>query len=333
MASLLPYSEENFGILTDDDLYLDCILVKPVNLKDENLRALRVWVPKYPLTKTSVITCARQEVRSYGPDGKVAHLIFDLRGTGDSEGSLGDENFQLDLQAITAWAGERFGKTNFAFLGYPTSEFGRVNLWPLRPGSMMETYYYLPSGNHPNPPCVLYLSTYGIFSRADDALCVGLAANGYHVYGLDPLRYLLHASVSSRLTPEDLYEDLRILIQMLPGEPMLITQPLASGLGLVWAAGVKRIKGVLAIGKAQAGLSQQHIFQNSNPYTYLVHRHAAKIAPRPVALIQHKNHPLGGDEDELAMLYQSSKAPHRLERPDQLTAEFLVSLLKWAQNP
>ena len=76
--SSLTYIEETFGILTDDELYLDCILVKQANVSDADLRVLRVWVPKYPLTKTSVLTCARQEVQSYGPDGTIAHLVFDL---------------------------------------------------------------------------------------------------------------------------------------------------------------------------------------------------------------------------------------------------------------
>lgn len=332
MASLLPYVEESFGILTDDDLYLDCVLVKPANLKDENLKVLRVWVPKFPLTKSSIINCARQEVRSYGPDGKIAHLVFDLRGTGDSEGGMGDQNFHLDLQAVSSWAEERFGKINFGFLGFPTSEEGRVNLWPLRPGSMMESYYYVPTGNTPNPPCILYLSSYGNFSRTDDALCVSLAEAGYHVYGLDPLRYLLHASANSKLNPDDLYEDLRILIQMLPSNPIVVAQPLASGLAMIWAAGVKKLQGLVGIGRSQAGLAPSHIFHNNNPYTYLVHRHVAKIAPRPLVLVLHKNHPLGGDDDELATLYQSSKPPHRFERVDQVNSAFLLEMIKWIRE-
>jgi len=36
MSITKTYVEENFGILTDDDLYLDAVLVKPVNLTDEN---------------------------------------------------------------------------------------------------------------------------------------------------------------------------------------------------------------------------------------------------------------------------------------------------------
>ena len=71
------YVEEQFGILTDDDLYLDCVLVRPAEMEDENLRVLRVWVPKYPLTKSSLITCARQEVQAFGRQNKLAHLVFD----------------------------------------------------------------------------------------------------------------------------------------------------------------------------------------------------------------------------------------------------------------
>jgi hypothetical protein len=329
MTSTLPYSEETFGILTDDNLYLDCILVRPTDVSDEEMRALRVWVPKFPLTKTSVITCARQEVRSYGSKRKIAHLVFDLRGTGDSEGVLGDHNFDLDLQAITAWAKERFGRINFGFLGTPTSENGRVNLWPLRSGSVMESYYYPATSPALAPPSVLYLSTYGNFSRTDDAVCEALAARGYHIYGLDPLRYLLHACAHHRLSPDDLWADLQVLTQMLPSRPIILGQPLAAGLGIMWASRVQKISGVIAIGRAQAGLSPNHIFHNNNPYTYLLHRYVPDIAPRPFALVMLKGHALGGDEDEMATLSQSSKPPHRLEQTEKLTLEFLHELLRW----
>lgn len=332
MASTLPYVEESFGVLTDDNLYLDCILVKPAALADADLRVLRVWVPKYPLTKTSVIACARQEVKSYGPDAKIAHLVFDLRGTGDSEGILGDHNFQMDLHAIDAWAKERFGRINFGFLGTPTSEIGRVNVWPLRAGAVMESYYYPPSTSLLTPPSLLYLGTYGNFSRADDRLCAALARSGYHVYGLDPLRYLLHASANHRLSPNDLWEDLKMLIQMLPSRPIIIGQPLASGLALLWASRVKNVRGIIAIGRAQAGFSPGHIFHNSNPYTFLIHRYVPDISPRPLALVMHTDHPMGGDEDELATLFQSSKRPHRAERTDEVDREFLLELLTWIRK-
>jgi hypothetical protein len=332
MTSTLPYTEELFGILTDDNLYLDCVLVKPVGVSDEELRAVRVWVPKYPLTKSSVITCARQEVKSHGQKRKVAHLVFDLRGTGDSEGPMGDHTFNLDLHAITEWAKERFGQINFGFLGTPDSENGRVHVWPLRTGSMMETYHYPATGSL-LPPTVLYMSTYGSFGRSDDELCSQLAAAGYHVYGLDPLRYLLHASASHRLSPDDLAADLQILIQMLPSKPIIIGQPLAAGLGLLWTSRVNKVAGVIAIGRAQAGLSPSHIFHNNNPYTYLLHRYVAEISPRPLALVQLKGNALGGDEDEMATLMQSSKLPNRMEQVSALSLELLMELLNWMQRP
>jgi hypothetical protein len=332
MASTLTYVEENFGILTDDDLYLDCILVKPARMKDENLRVLRVWVPKYPLTKTSVISCARQEVKSYGVNGKIAHLVFDLRATGESEGSMGDHNFQMDLHAIREWAKERFGRINFGFLGNPTSENGQVNLWPLRPGSVLESYYYSASGTALAPPTILYLSTYSNFSRTDDILCNSLAQAGYHVYGFDPLRYLLHASTAHTLKPDHLWEDLSMLVQMLPSEPIIIAQPLAAGLGIMWASGVKKVRGLIAVGRAQAGVSPKHIFQNRNPYTFLLDRYVADISPRPLALVMHKGSSLGGDEDEMNGLFHTSKAPHRLERTRKVTLDILIDLVKWIEK-
>ena len=328
----IPYIEESFGILTDDDLYLDCILVKPAQMTDEELRVLRVWVPKYPLTKSSVITCARQDVQSYGPKGKIAHLVFDLRATGESEGTMGDHSFQLDLHAVREWAKERFGRINFGFLGTPTSEAGQVNLWPLGIRSVMESYYYPPSGINMAPPSILYLATYSNFSRADDTLCTQLAQSGYHVYGIDPLRYLLHASSNFRLKPENLWEDLNTLIQMLPTKPIIIGHPLASGLAMLWTSGVKNIRGVIAIGKAQAGFSPNHIFQNSNPYTFLLDRYVRNIAPRPLALLMHKSSALGGDEDEMNRLFQTSNPPHRLERANEVTLDVLLELLKWVEE-
>lgn len=332
MTSTLSFTEEPFGILTDDNLYLDCVLVRPVGIADEDLRAIRVWVPKHPLTKSSVITCARQEVKSHGAKRKVAHLVFDLRGTGDSEGAMGDQDFTLDLHAVAEWAKERFGRINFGFLGTPDSENGRVHLWPLRPGSVMESYHYPAAGNL-LPPTVLYLATYGSFSRTDDTICAKLAGAGYHVYGIDPLRYLLHASTSHRLNPDDLAADLQILIQMLPSKPIIVGQPLAAGLGLLWTSRVNKVTGVIAVGRAQAGLSPSHIFHNNNPYTYLLHRFVAEISPRPMALVMLKGNALGGDEDEMATLMQSSNMPHRLEQVSSLSLDLLLELLTWVQRP
>jgi hypothetical protein len=183
MPDTTLYTEESFGILTDDDVYLDCVLVKSPELQDEALQMLRVWVPKYPLTKASLITCARQEIIGYGRAARVAHLVFDLRGTGESEGRPGDRAFHLDLQGIRAWALERFGAINFGFLGLPLDR-GQVQPIPVRPGVVFEASIYRPpvanggaaalNAGQECPP-IVYLATYGNFGRSDDALCVALA--------------------------------------------------------------------------------------------------------------------------------------------------------------
>lgn len=330
--STTPYVEEGFGILTDDQLYLDCILVKPAQTRDEDLKAIRVWVPKHPLTKSSVITCARQEVSSYGAKGKIAHLVFDLRGTGFSDGDPDDNNYQQDLYAVAAWAKERFGRINFGFLGTPTSAYGRVYVWPLRAGTVMETYYYPARHANQNPISILYLCSYGNFTITDDAICATLAENGYHVYGLDPLRYLLHASLQERLKPDDIWTDLHMLVDMLPSEAIVIGQPLSAGLALLWGAGSDRINGVIAIGKAQLGLKPKHIFHNANPYDFLLHRYTQKINPRPVAYIMLKDHPMGGEEDEFATLYQNTIDPRKVDRVEKISPDYLLGLLKWIEK-
>lgn len=331
---LLPFIEENFGILTDDDVYLDSILIKPANLTDDELKVLRVWVPKYPLDKQSLLTCARQEVQSYGVDSKIAHLVFDLRGTGDSDGISGDYNFQLDMRAVADWAHERFGRINFGFLGHPNLEKGVVHMWPLRAGVSMESYYFRGATADLHPPCILYFSVYGNFSREDDQICYQLAQQGYDVYGVDPLRYLLHASAIERLTREHIHQDIRMLVQMLPNEPYLVAQPLASGLALLAAAGVNKILGVIAIGRAQSGLSPTHIFQNRNPHNFSLPQMLPHIAPRPLTLVINNHHAMGGQDGELAKLFKYSKEPHRLETTDGVNIEHLLEILAWqaAQN-
>ncbi len=332
VTSSLPYEEEEFGILTDDNLYLDCLLVRPPKINDEELKGIRVWVPKHPLTKNTLITCARQEVRAHGASHKIAHLVFDLRGTGDSDGILGDHKFGLDLKATKAWARERFGRISFGFLGTPTLTNGRVNYWPLRVGSVMESYFYPPSTIDLAPPSILYLATYGNFSNTDDAICNRLAQAGYNVYGVDPLRYLLHASSKRNLKPEDLWEDAEMLTQMLVSDAIIIAQPLSAGLGLLWASRTSRISGIIAIGRAQAGLTPKHIFQTNNPHTFMLHRYTSSIAPRPISLVKLNGHPLGGDEKELNALFDSSQKPHQIQQIDKLTLKFFTSQLDWVRK-
>lgn len=328
----VAYQEEEFGILTDDNLYLDCILVRPPDIPDEDLKGVRVWVPKHPLTKSTLITCARQEVRAHGLSHKIAHLVFDLRGTGDSDGVLGDHKFELDLKATKAWARERFGRISFGYLGTPTLTNGRVNLWPLRIGSTMESYFYPPSSGEIVPPSILYLATYGNFSPTDDAICARLAKEGYNVYGVDPLRYLLHASSKRNLKPEDLWEDAELLTQMLVSDATIIAQPLSAGLGLLWASRISRINGIISIGRAQAGLSPKHIFQTNNPYTFMLSRYTPNIAPRPISFVKLNGHPLGGEDKELNSLLESSQVPHQLETIDKLSIKFFINQLKWVEE-
>jgi hypothetical protein len=205
------HEEEAFGILSSDNIYLDCILVKPKVLEDSDIEALYIWVPKYPLTKTTLIICARHEINAEWREGKAAHLVFDLRGTGDSDGTLGDRNFQSDLKGIEIWAGERFGNVDLVILGRPEGQ-GKAHIFPVRPGVIIEYYHYPAAAGSAekndkpstSPIPLLYLATPGNFSVIDDAVCQRLAQAGYDVYGLDPLRYLLHASSRKRLTPADI---------------------------------------------------------------------------------------------------------------------------------
>lgn len=325
------YAEEAFGVLTDDDVYLDCVLFKPAKLEDEDVRALRVWVPRYPLTKSSVITCARREVTANGPDGTVAHLVFDLRGTGHSEGQAGDTDFEMDMEGIRLWAEERFGDVSVGFMGKPLGS-EQVDVRPLRPGVVMETYHYRPEQAAEKPP-VVYLATYGSFGDADDARCCALAEAGYDVYAMDPLRYLLHASALGRLKVSDLWRDLEALVEQLPGKPLLIGLPVSAGLALMWASGVEETEGVLAIGHAQLAFKPSHIFENDNLHKFFLGRYVHKIAPRPVSLALQEGHNLGGDRDELEAIRQTCTGPSRLTETEEITPAFLTEELSWLEAP
>jgi hypothetical protein len=325
------YSEESFGILTDDDLVLDCILVKPIKTADGDLKAIRAWVPRYPLTKASVITCARQEVDALGSEGRVAHLVFDLRGTGESEGAATDHNFGVDLRAVRLWAQERFGDISVGFLGRPHGR-EQVDVRPIRPGVVMETYHFRPEDGVESTP-LLYLSTFGAFSASDEATCHALSRSGYDVIAMDPLRYLLHASAQGRLTARDLWDDAQIVCDQIPAPPLILGQPVGAGLALFWASGVENFRGVLALGLAQRAFRPSHIFANNNPHTFFLARQVHKITPRPVAYVRESAHPLGGSRDELAALHQTSGAPRRLEEVEQATDDLLFHLLDWLKHP
>lgn len=334
--SLTPadYDEEVFGILTDDDLYLDCKLLKPVGLPDDEILSIRVWVPRYPSTKTSVVSCARQEAAAGRPHPTSAHLVFDLRGTGQSEGIPMDTNFDLDLESIHAWAEERFGDIKLAFLGLPEAG-GQVKLLPIRTGVTMEHYQYEaqpadPAAVESTP--IIYLSTLGNFTRTDDAVCRSLAHAGYHVFAMDPLRYLLHAATVDPVKLTDLWHDFGVLYATLPGSPIVIGRPVAAGLALLCAVGLKETAGVISVGAAQVAFSFNHIFDNTSSHTFFLDRHIRKIAPRPVALVRLERHLLGGEEPELYALLNALGEPRRYEETKTLGPELLFELLSWVQS-
>lgn len=328
---MADYQTENFGILTDDDLYLDCVLFRPEQISDEQMRSIRVWVPKFPLSKTSILTCARSETRASGLQNAAAHLVFDLRGTGESEGLPGDTNFDMDLLAIKAWAHERFGRINVTFLGQPIGQ-GQPGLFPLGPAVTIE--YYLYGSRHEylaesTKPPLIYLATLGQFSERDDALCQNLADLGYKVYGLDPLRYLLHASATRRLLPLDLWNHFRQFCTSFHTNPVLLAQPVSAGLGLMWTSGIEEIRGVIAVGRAQIAFSSNQIFHNDDVRTYALSRQLYNISPRPLTIVRLKDHPLGGAHDELALLYDASDEPHRYEQVSEISTAYLQTLLDW----
>lgn len=323
------YSKETFGVLTDDDLLLDCILFKPNQVRDADLRALRVWVPRFPLTKASVVTCARQEVRALGSEGRVAHMTFDLRGTGNSEGQPKDFNFERDLEAIRLWAEERFGQISVGFLGRPQGE-EQVDVRPIRPGVVMETYHYRAESKDGSP--LLYLATYGRFSRSDERTCLALASAGYDVFALDPLRYLLHASAKERLDPVTLRRDLDAFCKQLPQAPLLIGQPVAAGLALLWASGVENTAGAIAVGQAQVAFKPRHIFANDNPRTFFIPQHLRGASHKALALVLVTDHPLGGEREELAAIYETYSGPRRMETTKEVTPSFLLEMLDWAEK-
>ncbi|MBP7997766.1 MAG: hypothetical protein KA314_20020 [Chloroflexi bacterium] len=331
----LNYIEETFGILTDDDVYLDCLLLRPKNTSDTQLKALHIWVPRHPLTKATLITCARQEINALGNNATTAHLLFDLRGTGESEGGQRDRNFDMDLAGIKAWAQERFGDIRLGFLGIPDSKNGRVRLTPIRPGVVMENYFFparLIEGETTHQP-VIYLSTFSSFTPIDDALCAALSRAGYDVYGLDPLRYLLHASSRERLTPNILWGDWRAFCRMIGESLLMVAQPISAGLALLLAANIDQIKGVVAIGRAQMAFKPWHIFSQENPYSFMLARHVSNLSPRPVLFILNERQKRQEEIDELNTLYQTAMEPRKLVRVPQVDPNVLIRSVAWLENP
>jgi hypothetical protein len=116
------------------------------------------------------------------------------------------------------------------------------------------------------------------------------------------------------------------------GPAYMIGQPISSGLALLWAAGVEKLAGVVAIGRAQAAFQSGHIFKNYNPHAFFLGRYVANLTPKPVVLVIHEGHPLGGDPDELGALLETCREPRRLERTREINPAFLIKLLNWLQK-
>lgn len=330
------YEEEEFGVLSGDDIYLDCVLVKPKALEDNKLEVLYVWVPRYPLTKTTLINCARQDINAEWRQGRSAHLAFDLRGTGDSDGRLGDKHFDRDLEGIKIWAAERFGEIDIVFQGQPDGH-GDAAVLPIRPGVIIEYYYYPfakeegQKGTDSHPP-LLYISTPGNFTRVDDELCNRLARAGFEVFAMDPLRYLLHASSKKRLKAAEQWSDLGSFMNVIPEPPILIGQPLGAGLALLWACGLEEVQGVISIGKAQDVFDSWHIFDNDNPHSYFINRYLYRLAPRPAVFVMIENNDLGGDPREIAAFYATTSHPRLADKTKEVSPRYLLKLLAWIEN-
>jgi hypothetical protein len=328
------YEEEEFGVLSSDDIYLDCILVKPKDLADKQIEALYVWVPRYPLTKTTLINCARQDIQAGWRHGKAAHLVFDLRGTGDSDGQLGDKNFNRDLEGIKIWAIERFGEIDLVFQGQPDGH-GSAAIFPIRPGVIAEYYHYrvqaAREGRSAHPP-LFYISTPGSFSLVDDELCLRLARAGYEVFAMDPLRYLLHASSKNRLKPAEQWSDMNTFCGIMPQPPILIGQPLGAGLALLWASGMEKVRGVISLGKAQEVFDPWHIFDNNNPHSYFINRYLYQLAPSPAVFVLIEGSDMGGDAREIAAFFATTSHPRLAEKTKEVSPRFLLKMLAWIES-
>jgi hypothetical protein len=319
-------TEEHFGILTDDELALEATLIRPAGLADEEVHAVQAWVPKYPLTRSSVLTTARAEVAAIGASSKMVNLTFDLRGSGESDGIPSDEGFQIDLHSAREWAKERFGPdVIFRTLGFPDlGEADRLVALPLRPGVLAELYRYDP--DDVSQGRVLYLSQYTDFSRDDDALCRKLAEADYTVHGGDMMRYLLPAAP---LTLEALWEDGGMLGMQIGRPFYLIARAFAAGPALAMAAGVRSVGGVIVTGPAQAGLEPPHLFAQDDLARLQLADLVRQISPRPVVFLWNRAAAGRVPPDGLKSVYEQAGKPSLWGVVPQLDALILLNALKW----
>jgi hypothetical protein len=321
--------EEHFGILTDDDLALEATLVRPGMLTDDRVQTVQVWVPKFPLTRSSVLPAARAEIEAVGSGSRMVNLTFDLRGSGESDGTPSDEGFEIDLHSAHEWAKERFGPdVVFRTLGFPDlGGADRLLAYPLRPGVVAELYRYNP--DEESKGRVLYFSSYGDFDRADDALCRALARADYTVYGGDLLRYLFMAGP---LTPEELRSD-GVALGTLVGEPFyLIARAFAAGPALAIAAGNPAVGGVIVTGPAQEGLNAPHLFSQDDPAKLDLSLLIKNLSPRPAVYLWNRAEVGRVTADGLQRIHMQTGKPSLWGAVREINASILLHALDWVQK-
>lgn len=329
MSDRTKIKEEHFGILTDDELALEATMVRPTMLTDDLVRTVQVWVPKFPLTRSSVLPAARAEIAAMGSSSRVVNLTFDLRGTGESDGMPSDEGFEIDLHSAHEWAKERFGPdVQFRTMGFPDlGGADRLLAFPLRPGVVAELYRYNP--DEESQGRVLYLSSYGDFSRDDDALCRALARADYTVYGGDLLRYLFMAGP---LTAEELQSD-GVTLGSLVGEPFyLIGRAFAAGPALAIASGNPAVAGVVVTGPAQEGLTAAHLFSQDDPAKLNLSRLIKDLAPRPSVYLWNRQEAGRITFDGLKRVHDLTGKPSLWGVVREINASILLHALDWVEK-
>jgi hypothetical protein len=319
--------EETFGILTDDNLALEATLVRPAGLDDEAVEAVQVWVPKYPLTRSSLLPAARTSTMAAGGDRAVVNLTYDPRGAGESDGVPSKDGFEIDLHSIEEWARERFGVDvelsvfGFADLG----KADRLITMPLREGVFMELYRYNPGAEERGT--ILYFSRYTHFGRDDDDLCRAVADAGYLVYGGDLMRYLLMAG--PEVAVDTLLHDLGVMVHYMGRPLFLVARALAAGPTLLLAAANKAIDGVIVTGPAQEGLTPAHLFSRERPSQLVLLRHARDYSPRPGVFLWNAAAAGKLDPQGLKAFHDAMEGPRLWGLVPRIDPALLLNALRW----
>ncbi|MBN1317700.1 MAG: hypothetical protein JXA42_19610 [Anaerolineales bacterium] len=318
-------TEEYFGILTDDGLALDATLLGQAGISDKEVKTIKVWVPKYPLTRSSVITAARRALNIWDKRGIVS-LVYDHRGTGESEGLPDVDGLKIDLNSILEWAKERFGSSiKVEYLGFPEmgAAAGLLTL-PIRPGVIAEFYRYDPPGKRKG--VVLYFSQYFMFDRDDDKLAMELATGGFTVYGGDLMRYLL---LAAPLDPDVMAKDTSTMIEPL-GKPLyIIARAMAAGPALMMATLVPKVDGVIVTGPAQEGFSSGYIFNRYNPANFLISRAIKNLAPRPAVFLWNRSEAGEHSPDDLKNIHDQMEKPRLWGIIPKVSGSVMLNALNW----